>query len=110
MTEEVVDVVGYKISDEKLQSLLPIIYWDDFEKYRDLPQDWAWNIDNGHVGYRDGWGYKFWCMSESGNTLLQVDMGCLFSEDQLPAYEILLKWLRDNYKHKKVLKEKEMFW
>lgn len=103
-----VEVLGYRISEEKLRTLLPLVVWEDFEKYRDLPEGWAWEFKNGHAGYRDGWGYKFWCLSETGHPLLQVYMNCLFLENKLPAYEKLLKWLRDNYK--KRINEKKMLW
>lgn len=109
-TEEIVDVIGYRISEDKMQSLLKIVYWNDYEKYRDLPDGWAWEDVNGHAGYRDGWGYKFWCLSESGLPLLQVYMSCIFVDDKLPSYEKLLKWLRDNYSKKKELKDKHMLW
>lgn len=109
-TEAIVDTVGYKISDDRMQSLLKIVHWEDFEKYRDLPEEWAWQYENGHAGYRDGWGYKFWCLSESGDSLLQIYMGCLFTDKKLPAYERLLKWLRDEYSKKKVFKSKRMLW
>lgn len=99
---EIVDVAGFKISDEKLQTLLPIIRWCEFEKYRDLPARWEWDFENGHAGYRDGWWYDFWCLTESGDTLLQIQMTCLFSKNKLPAYEVLLKWLRDNYRGKRL--------
>ena len=107
---EIVDTVGLKISDGEMQTLLPLIKWCDFEKYRDLPYSWKWDFANGHDGYRDGWGYAFWCVSESGMPLLQIDMACLFRKEQLPAYELLLKWLRDNYKGKKALRGREMLW
>ena len=35
-TEEVVEVLGYSISEGKLQTLLPLVVLEDFEKYRDL--------------------------------------------------------------------------
>lgn len=108
--EEVVEVFGYKISEDKYRSLLPLVCWENFEKYRDLPKGWEWRFENGNAGYRDGWGYKFWCLSESGYPLLEVYMNCFFSENELPAYEKLLKWLRDNYKVQKGIKEKNMLW
>lgn len=109
-TEEIVDTIGYKISDDRMQSLLKIVNWDDYEKYRDLPDEWSWRDENGHAGYRDGWGYKFWCLSESGYPLLQTYMGCIFQDNKLPSYEKLLKWLRDEYSKKKELKDKQMLW
>ena len=104
---DIVDLIGYKLSDEKMQSLLPLVRWSDFERYRNLPEGWEWEFENG---YRDGWGYKFWCLSESGSPLLQIYLSCFFSEENLPAYEKLLEWLRDNYKHKSRLKRREMLW
>lgn len=79
-TEEVVEVFGYKISEDKFRNLLSLVCWEDFEKYRDLPEGWEWEFQNGHAGYRDGWGYKFWCLSESGYPLLQMYMNCLFQK------------------------------
>lgn len=109
-TEEVNEVVGFMLSETAINSLLPLIEWDVFEEYRDLPFEWEWDFNNGHIGYRDGWCYKFWCLSESGKPLLQVYMNCVFAEDKLPPYERLLGWVRTNYRHKKQLKGWDMFW
>lgn len=108
-TEEVKEVVGYKLNEPVIDSLLPIIQWDKFEVYRNLPVGLEWDFEYGNRGYRDGWGYKFWCLSESGCPLFQTYMG-LFEKDKLPPYERLLEWLRFNYKHKKQLKGRDMLW
>lgn len=109
-TEEVKEVIGFILSESAINSLLPLIRWDKFEEYRDLPSGGEWDIDNGSRGYRDGWGYKFWCLSECGNPLFQVYMSCVFAEDRLPPYERLLGWVRTNYKHKKQLRGRDMLW
>ena len=108
--DEVIDAIGFKLNDSEMNSLLPIVRWEEFEKYRDLPTEWEWDFDNGHKGYRDGWGYKFWCLSESGYPLLQIYMSCIFGEDSLPPYERLLDWVRSRYKDNEQLKEKDMLW
>lgn len=109
-TEEIKEVVGFKLSKSAINSLLPIVEWEKFEEYRDLPSGWEWDIANGNRGYRDGWGYKFWCLSECGNPLFQIYMDCVFDKEKLPPYEKLLGWVRTNYKHKKQLKGREMLW
>ncbi len=107
---EIVDALGFQLSTERFIELLELVKWEDYEKYRDLPLDWFWNSKNGHNwGYRDGWGYIFWCMNESGNPLLQIEMSSSFHEAQLPQYEKLLKWIIENYgdEIKKHIKKKE---
>lgn len=61
-----IDTIGFKLSNEKLNSLLPLVVWDDFEKERYMSE----SFDN-ITGYRDGWGYHFWCLNESGYPLIQ---------------------------------------
>lgn len=109
-TEEVVEAFGFKLHGPLIASLLPLIEWEQFEPYRELPDGREWDFDNGNLGYRDGWGYKFWCLSESGYPLFQKYMNNLFDEKQLPPYEKLLSWLRTNFKNKKELADKDMFW
>jgi len=109
-TDDVVDVVGYKLSRSEINTLLPLLLWDEFEKYRDLPEERAWDFKNGNRGYRDGWGYRFWCLSECGYPLLQVYMNCCFAEDKLPPCESLLDWVRATYKNDKQLKGRDMLW
>ena len=96
---DMIDVIGFTISDEKMQSLLPLIRWSDFEKYRNLPSGWEFKMENGCNGYRDGWGYKFWGLSETGDSLIQLNMSCIFLEDKLPAYEKLLKWVKKDKRY-----------
>lgn len=43
LTNEIVDNIGFELSAGKMNSLLPLIVWEDYEKYRDLPEDWFWN-------------------------------------------------------------------
>ena len=107
-TDKIVDAVGFKISDGKMNSLLPFIIWEDFERMRDLPDEWYQDFNNGCNGYRDGWGYQFWCLSESGMPLIQLYMSDTFKECQLPPTEKLLKWVKTNYGDK--LKDKKMMW
>lgn len=109
-SDQIIERYGFSISPEKMETLLPLLKWNDFEKYRDLPDDWAWKYENGHAGYRDGWGYKFWCLSESGMPLIEIYMDCLFDKKHLPPYEKLLEWLRENYKDEKQLKKWNMLW
>ena len=76
-TGETKEVIGFKLSEGTINSLLPMILWNEFEKYRDLPIGWDFANDDFR-GYRDGWGYKFWCLSECGSSLFQVDMNCIY--------------------------------
>ncbi len=100
-TQEVFDTIGMKISDEKLNGMLPIIVMDDFEILRDVPEPTSWDEDMGVRGYRDGWGYKFWCLSENGMPLLQSYMCEMYYKDMMPPHEKLLYWLRQNFNRKK---------
>lgn len=109
-TEEMVDAVGLKITSHKFSLLLPLIDWNDFEKIRNLPPEWDWKFENGHNGYRDGWGYQFWCISESGMPIIQKNMIVIFNEKMLPPHEKLLKWLRVNYSSEPILKDKKIMW
>lgn len=102
--------VGYKLSDSSVNEMLPFVEWEHFEKYRDLPNGWNWDFNNGHCGYRDGWGYNFWCLSQNGYPLLQINMNCIFCKDKLPPYEKLLKFLEKKYKNKKELKSWYIIW
>lgn len=107
--KEIVDTLGFHLSTGRFNELLHLVRWEDYEKYRDLPWDWFWDFKNGHNGYRDGWGYHFWCLNESGNPLIQIDMSTLFYEKKLPQYEKLLKWIIGSYgdKIKKHIQNKE---
>lgn len=105
-----VDAVGFKLSPQRVNELLPLIIWEDYEEMRDLPEDWFWDFENGVNGYRDGWSYLFWCTSECGAPLLQIWMTTTFKGDMLPPHEKLLKWLRIQYSKRKQLADKDMAW
>ena len=107
-TEEVTDVFGFKISDTKFNELIKLVKWEDFEKYRDV-SSWEWDIQY-QAGYRDGWGYRFWCLSETGLPLIEADLSATFRNDVKPPYERLFDWLRHNYSTHKSLKNKNMIW
>lgn len=109
-TKEIVDAVGFKITPHKFSLLLPLIVWNDFERIRDLTHEWDWKFENGHNGYRDGWGYQFWCVSENGMPIIQRNMTVIFNEKMLPPHEKLLKWLRVNCSSEPILKDKEIMW
>jgi hypothetical protein len=109
-TKEIVDAIGFKMSSQELSSLLPLIKWQDFEKIRDLPFEWDWDSKNGYCGYRDGWEYIFWCLSESGMPMIQKYMNTLFDEKMLPPHEKLMKWLRINYSSKVGKENKKVVW
>ena len=100
-TASVENVVGYVLSDEKLDSLLPLLAWDEYEKYRDCPEQ---SVTEYVSGYRDGWGYKFWCLSETGDTMIQKDMNFTYKANHKPPYEKLFEWVKHNYCHKKRLR------
>jgi len=89
---------GFHISLEQLETLLPLIRWDDFEKIRDYRETYQ----NGYREYL----LHFWCLSESGNSLIQKYMG-EFSD--LP-HEKLLDWIRINFGHEKKLRKKMIYW
>lgn len=101
----VVETYGYKISQNMLNQLLPLLLWDDYEKYRDIS---GWNMK--YDGYRDGWGYKLLCMGESGNSLLQFDLNVVFSNKNKPVYEKLLDFIIANFSDKKELRDKNLLW
>ena len=70
---------------------------------------WDWDIQY-QSGYRDGWGYRFWCLSESGLPLIEADLSVTFRKEKKPPYERLFEWLRHNYSRHKSLKNKNMIW
>ena len=85
---------------EYVTQIIPLLLWDDYEKYRDIS---GWDLNN-NGGYRDGWGYKLLCMGESGHPLLQFRLGVLFDEKKKPVYEKLLDFIIANFAGKKELK------
>ncbi len=103
-TGSVIDVFGYKLS-QKMDKLLPLIKWEDFEKARDIS---GWNLDNN--GYRDGWWYEFVCMNESGNPLIRNYLDVTFEEQKSPAYEKLLSWVIRECSEKKEIKKYNLIW
>ena len=107
-TEEIIEVFGFKFSEAKFNELVELVKWEDFEKYRDI-SGWDWNIEH-QSGYRDGWGYKFWCLSESGLPLIEADLSVTFHKNTQPPYERLFDWIRQNYSTHKSLKNKNMIW
>ena len=109
-TDEVVEAVWYKFGPKEMNELLSLIVWDDFEPYRDLPSGWRWDTENGCNGYRDGWGYHFWCLTENGAPLLQVEIDVIFRKDKLPPYERLLHWINVNYSKKKRMPQRPSLW
>lgn len=100
-SNEVIDTIGIKISQQRLNALLPLIMMDDFEKLRDKPEPAEWKLEKGVNGYRDGWGYHFWCLSESGMPLLQTYMSDTYKVDMMPPDERLLHFIKMNYNRKK---------
>lgn len=100
-----VHVFGYSLED-KMDTLLPLLHWDDFEKTRDIS---GWDLP-GDIGYRDGWGYEFVCMNEGGNPLIKNELNIIFYGKKKPAYEKLLDWIVETYAGKKELKKKKLVW
>lgn len=109
-TDAVTETVVYIPGPKELNELLRLSEWDKYEMYRDLPPGWEWEIENGHCGYRDGWGYRFWCLSENGAPLLQMKMDVLFRKDKRPSYEKLLHWINVNYCKKKSMPQRPSLW
>ena len=75
------------------------------KKTRDMS---GWNLKIN--GYRDGWGYQFLCMNESGKPLISNNLDVTFSETDKPAYERLLDWVIHEYAKMKVLKSYKLIW
>lgn len=105
LNDKVLDTFGYHL-DNKLNTLLPLIKWDLFEKNRDKS---GWDLPN-NCGYRDGWGYEILCMNESGKPLIRNYIDVTFNEKNKPAYEKLLDWIIREYKGKKELKKYKLLW
>lgn len=102
---DVVDVFGYSLKNE-LNGLLPLLRWEDFEKLRDF-EDW---LSPHEMGYRDGWGYRFACMNESGNPMISRVLSAHFEEGYEPADERLLRWIKNRYVKRRELKEYGSLW
>lgn len=98
-------VLGYSLRD-KMDVLLPLIHWSEFEKTRDIS---GWDLP-GIAGYRDGWGYEFVCMNESGYPLITNELSVIFYNKKKPAYEKLLDWIIENYTGEEELKKKGLIW
>ena len=96
---------GYSL-DDKTEKLLPLLKWEDFERTRDIS---GWDLNND-CGYRDGWGYEFWCINESGNPIIKNNLDVMFEGKNKPAYEKLLDWLKREYAGKRELKKYKLFW
>jgi len=103
--DKVVDVFGYSLED-KMEELLPLIEWKDYEKNRGIS---GWDMHNDG-GYRDGWGYDFMCSNESGYPLIKAELNVSFAEKYKPAYEKLLDWVYENYGKEKELKKYIIWW
>lgn len=104
-SDKVTDVFGYRI-DNKIKSLLPMLKWELFERMRDKS---GWELPNVS-GYRDGWGYEFLCMNESGKPLVRNYIDVTFYGKNKPAYERLLDWVIKEYAGKKELKQYNLIW
>lgn len=102
--DNIIGVHGFPL-DSKIDSLLPFIIWDEFEKTRDVS---GWDLESD--GYRDGWGYKFICINESGNPMITNYLDVTFHKREKPAYEKLLSWVIDNYAKSPQLKKYDLFW
>lgn len=104
-SDKVVDVFGYSLED-KMEELLPLLEWKDYEENRDVS---GWDMHNDY-GYRDGWGFDFLCSNESGNSLIRNHLDVTFAEKYKPAYEKLLEWVISTFSKKKELKKYKLFW
>ena len=102
--DNVVDVFGYSLKD-KLSSLMPLLRWEKFEKARNLS-----DCDHDICGYRDGWGYEFICMNESGMPLIKHHLNMIYDDDDRPACETLLAWIIKCYAQKRELKKYDLVW
>lgn len=103
--DKMIDTFGYPL-ETKINELLPLLEWEEYEKNRDKP---GWDMKNDY-GYRDGWGYDFLCSNESGHSLIRSHLDVTFSEKNKPAYEKLLDWVITNYSNKKEIKKYKLFW
>ena len=104
-TDETVEVYGYKLTDEAMSQILPLLIWEDYEKERDAS---GWN--KNFAGYRDGWGYEFVCITENGKPMIRLWLNALFKNKDKPIYEKLLDWIIANYSSKKEFRDKNLLW
>lgn len=96
----------YKLEEPELAELLPLLHWDDFEKTRDgVERDFKRS-----AGYRDGWGYEFVCLNESGAPLIRDYMTEIFKEKYKPADEKLLDWIINRYSKLSEYKKIRLIW
>lgn len=102
---EIVDVFGYSLKD-RISTLLTLVHWEDFEKLRDVV-DWESPYERG---YRDGWGYRFVCMNESGHPMISRVLQVVFEKGHEPADERLLQWIKNGYAYRKELKQYGSLW
>ncbi len=100
------EVYGYKINDEEMERLLPLLRWEDYEKLRGVN---GWDMQN-NGGYRDGWGYDFACLSEIGHPMLRFKLNVLFDNKKQPMYERLWEWIKQNYSDRTEFKKKQLLW
>ena len=99
------EIFGFSLED-KMNELLPLVHWEDFEKLRDF-EPW---LAPHQRGYRDGWGYRFVCMNESGNPMISSGLEVLFEKGYEPADERLLRWIKNRYAKRRELSEYGMLW
>ncbi|MDD6039425.1 MAG: hypothetical protein PUD20_11625 [bacterium] len=97
--------VGFSL-EEQLDTLLPLLHWEDFEKSRDT----SGYEQKNNGGYRDGWGYDFLCMNESGYPLIRKRLDVLYNEKNKPAYEKLLDWMVAQYSKRDEFKKMKLQW
>lgn len=101
---KVLEAYGYSL-EKCLDSLLPLIVWEDYEKIRDK------EFDEGYkIGYRDEAYYIFFCTAVNGAAPIRKFMIDLYSRKNEPPYEKLFRWVKENYAGKKELREKELYW
>ena len=82
---------GFKLSEQDIEELIPYIQVADYEKYRDL------DYKKYDGGYRDGWGIVFWCMSDTGNSLLQFEIVELYDRKNSPPFYRLWEYICNKY-------------
>lgn len=101
----IVDTFGYSL-ENKMNVLLPLLKWENFEKLRDAN---GWD-DPNHCGYRDGWFYRFVCMNESGNPMITRCLDVIFEKEHEPADERLIRWIKNWYANRSELKQYHLLW
>lgn len=93
---------GIKLSDEKMQQLLPYCNAIDFEPYRNKEMSMS---DEGYIGYRDEVSLRFTAISESCIPKMEWDMRYYYDEEHIWPSErlyryIVLEYFQDNKKLK----------